>query len=212
MLRLSIIFSILLITACSQTKVVEYGVIEPELRLVQEDLLNLTQEQLEEKYLNKKVTLLKVKSSGCMVQAGSSNQCKRGYGLKDTRLDKEYPIRVSTPLYLNFDKRSHQRYVNGSEVKQTMPTDEQLAQLIHVDETVSQEVCTHPILAPRGNVSPRNPDKPWEGCELTYPTQFTGVVFDITLSINTIYKDRDPTVRLHIIPTGFRYQYEKPWF
>ncbi len=84
MLRLSIIFCILLITACSQTKVVEYGVIEPELRLVQEDLLNLTQEQLEEKYLNKRVTLLKVKSSGCMMQAGSSNQCKRGYRLKDT--------------------------------------------------------------------------------------------------------------------------------
>jgi len=65
MLRLSILISILLISACSQTKVVEYGVIEPELRLVQEDLLNLTQEQLEEKYLNKKVTLLKVTSGAC---------------------------------------------------------------------------------------------------------------------------------------------------
>ena len=212
MLRLSIIFSILLITACSQTKVVEYGVIEPELRLVQEDLLNLTQEQLEEKYLNKRVTLLKVDNYDCQLQAGSSNQCIRGYELSDKRIDKEYPIRVSTPLYLNFEKRSHQRYVNDFGSTRTMPTDEQLAQLIHVDEMVAQQVCAHPVYAPWGNVSPRNPDKPWQGCELTYPTQFTGIVFDITLEINSIYKDRDPIVYVDIIPTGFRYQYEKPWF
>ncbi len=212
MLRLSILIIILLISACSQTKVVEYGVIEPELRLVQEDLLNLTQEQLEEKYLNKKVTLLKVKNFDCLVQAGSSNQCKRGYNLIDTRIDTTYPIEIATSLYLNFERRSHQRYVNGSEVKQTMPTDAQLAQLIHVDEMVAQQVCAHPIYAPFGNVSPRNPDKPWEGCELTYPTQFTGVVFEITLVSNEKRKYRDPIVYVEIIPTGFRYQYEKTWF
>ena len=209
MLRLSILVSILLISACSQTKVVEYGVIEPELRLVQEDLLNLTQEQLEEKYLNKRVTLLKVKNFDCLVQAGASNQCKRGYNLIDTRFDKEYPIEIATSLYLNFEKRSHQRYVNGSEVKQTMPTDEQLAQLIHVDEVVSQQLCTHSVYAPWGNVSPHNPDKPWQGCELTYPTQFTGVIFSITLESNEKRKYRDPTIYIEIIPTGFRYQYEK---
>ncbi len=187
MLRLSILISILLISACSQTKVVEYGVIEPELRLVQEDLLNLTQEQL-------------------------SNQCIRGYGLSDTRLGKEYPIEIEISLYMNFEKRSHQHFVNVSEVKQTMPTDEQLAQLIHVDEQVSQQVCAHPIYAPFGNVSPHNPDKPWLGCELTYPTQFTGVVFEITLVSNKKHKYRDPTVYIQIIPSGFRYQYEKPWF
>jgi len=212
MLRLSILISILLISACSQTKVVEYGVIEPELRLVQEDLLNLTQEQLEEKYLNKKVTLLKVDNSDCQLQAGSSNQCIRGYGLSDTRLGKEYPIEIEISLYMNFEKRSHQHFVNVSEVKQTMPTDEQLAQLIHVDEQVSQQVCAHPIYAPFGNVSPHNPDKPWLGCELTYPTQFTGVVFEITLVSNKKHKYRDPTVYIQIIPSGFRYQYEKPWF
>ncbi len=145
-----------------------------------------------------------------MMQAGSSNQCIRGYRLKDTRFDKEYPIVVSAPLYLNFEKRSHQRYVNDFGGRRKVPTDAQLAQLIYVDETVSQEVCTHPILAPRGNVSPKNPDKPWQGCELTYPTQFTGIVFNITTVRKRKY--RDPIVRLNIIPTGFRYQYEKPWF
>ena len=212
MLRLSILISILLISACSQTKVVEYGVIEPELRLVQEDLLNLTQEQLEEKYLNKRVTLLKVKNFDCLVQAGASNQCKRGYNLIDTRIDTTHPIEIATSLYLNFEKRSHQRYVNGSEVKQTMPTDEQLAQLIHVDEMVAQQICAHPVYAPFGNVSPRNPDKPWEGCELTYPTQFSGVVFAITLVNFKKRKNRDPIIYIDIIPTGFRYQYEEPWF
>ncbi len=117
---------------------------------------------------------------------------------------------MSTPLYLNFEKRSHQRYVNDFGSTRTMPTDEQLAQLIHVDEMVAQQVCTHPIYAPQGNVSPRNPDKPWQGCELTYPTQFTGIVFSITTVKKRKY--RDPIVRLHIIPTGFRYQYEKTWF
>ena len=156
------------------------------------------------------MTLLKVDNYDCQLQAGSSNQCIRGYELSDKRIDKEYPIRVSTPLYLNFDKRSHQRYVNDYDGKHTMPTDEQLAQLIHVDEIVAQQVCAHPILAPRGNASPKNPDKPWMGCELTYPTQFTGAVFSITTVSKRKY--RDPIVRLHIIPTGFRYQYEKPWF
>lgn len=218
MFRICLLITIALLSACTKTVVTEYGKIEPELRIQIEDFVGLTEKEIKAKYLNKKVTILKSTTGICGLQAGGSNGCKRLYDLTDFQNEQDtpkdpwdMPLRVSIHAYFNYSKRAHAYYVNNYDGIHPMPTDEQLSHRIYIDENVTQNPCFHPEYAPMSNIQPADPDQPWKGCEFTYPNQITGLVFGATLYIPK-KAHQNPIVTLSIIPTGFNYTLEKPWF
>jgi len=216
MFRISLLIITVLLSACTKTVVTEYGKIEPDLRIQIEDFVGLTEEEIKAKYLNKKVTILKADTGICGRLTSVRNVCLRQYGLADLANDQEpslemyeYPLQVHIMAYFNYSKRSHAYLVNNADGLQIMPTDEQLSHRINIDENVTQNPCFHPEYAPMSNIHPSNPDKPWEGCEFTYPNQITGLVFGATL-YTPKKSHQNPIVTLSIIPTGFNYTLEKP--
>ena len=218
MLRISLLLTIALLSACTKTVVTEYGKIEPELRIQIEDFVDLTEEEIKAKYLNKKVTMLKTNAGICGLQAGGGNECLRQYRLKDLANDQEppleedeYPLEVSIHAYFNYSKRSHAYFVNNFDGIHPMPTDEQLTHRIQINENVTQNPCFHPEYAPYSSIQPADQNKPWKGCEFTYPIQITGLVFGATL-FTPKKAHQNPIITLSIIPTGFNYTLEKSRF
>ncbi len=219
MLRLfnltTLILTLLAIQGCTKTVEISYGEIKPELRLKREDIIDLELEQLKEKYLGKEVTVLKSRYGACTYQMGIANACKSGLSLKDTditdpdTLAKNRGTYVSISLYLNYTLDYHQRYVSNFGYPRIVPNEELLKDMIFIKEATNQEACKSKL--DKFSRLPSNPDKPWQGCELSQPDlTFSGRIFNI--SKETSKMSGITSIYLDIIPTGLKYSYQASRF
>lgn len=207
----TLLLAFLAIQGCSKTVEVSYGEIKPELRLKIEDIIDLELEQLKEKYLGKKVSILKSRYGACVYKMGIANACEAGFTLTDSditnpnTLSKNNKINISISAYFNYTLDYHQRYARNFPSKtRTTPTAAMLKNSIYINENVSQEACRNEL-----NFTarlPSHPNKPWLGCEFSLPEfEFSGLVYHISKSTSERY---GTSMRLHIIPTGLNYSYQ----
>jgi len=211
----TLILTFLVIQGCTKTVVVSYGEIKPDLRLKREDIVNLELAQLKEQYIGKEVTVSNSRYGGCGYQMGIANACASGFGLKDTditdpdTLAKNRGTYVSISLYLNYTLDYHQRYVSNFGYPRIVPDKELLKDMIFIKEAANQEACRS-----KYNESarlPSNPDKPWQGCELSQSDlSFSGRIFNI--SKETSKMSGITSIYLDIIPTGLKYSYQESRF
>lgn len=206
----ALILAFFVIQGCTKTVEISYGEIKPDLRLKREDIVNLELAQLKEQYIGKEVTVLKSRYGACTYQMGIANACKSGFDLKDTditdpdTLEKNEEVDIDLSLYLNYTLDYHQRYVSNFGYPRIVPDKELLKDMIFIKEATNQEACKSKL--DKFSRLPSNPDKPWQGCELSQPDlTFSGHIFNISKSTS---KDFGTNIYLHIIPTGLKYSYQ----